>query len=105
MENKRNKFQEFVNYTKEGINGIFALSMVCVATTMYSCSQISNVDDELKRMNRVYEENVIAGPQNERFFKDRQGNRVYLQIDGKPVESYFNDNNLANKVESEYNKR
>mgnify|MGYP001601341571 CR=1 FL=1 len=39
-------------------------------------------------LNNIVTENVIAGPEPEKFYLVN-GQRVYLEIDGKPVEGYF----------------
>lgn len=55
-----------------------------------SCNRTQEILDNYQKAPQVQVENVIGQEAPERFC-DLNGQRVYLEIDGKPVEQYVRE--------------
>lgn len=59
---------------------------------LYSCDMLEKIDKRTKNLEEVLinpiTKNVLGQKEPEKFY-ELNGRRIYLEIDGKPVEEYF----------------
>ena len=68
--------------------GIFA-SLIAVFPQIWIAK--SSLESKIDQLTPVVREEQVLGNQTPEKFYEIEGNRVYLEIDGKPVEQYFTD--------------
>lgn len=72
-------------------NGGCILIAIGTLALVHSCDVAekaqTKADDLEKRLTPIVE-NVIGGPEPETFYNLSPGNRVYVRVDGVPVEEY-----------------
>ena len=76
-----NNLPDWITYIAIGIAAIAGIK---------SCSRTQEILDNYQKAPQVQIENVIGQEAPERFY-DFNGQRVYLKIDGKPVEQYVQE--------------
>ena len=94
---------------KNESKGTTALSLVLILGLAYSIDNIK-IDNIKKKMNAlesrvmksespVLQKRQVIGGSLPELFYEVEGHKVYLEIDGKPVESYFFTTNKNSPVE------
>ncbi|HLD00668.1 MAG TPA: hypothetical protein VJC39_02900 [Candidatus Nanoarchaeia archaeon] len=76
-----NNLPDWITYIAIGIAAIAGIK---------SCSRTQEILDSYQKAPQVQIENVISQEAPERFYYFN-GQRVYLEIDGKPVEQYVQE--------------
>jgi hypothetical protein len=92
---------------KHGINvinqrtkrdGLYAMVFIAMIGSIKSCNRTQEIVDNYQKAPQVQVRNIIGNDAPERFY-EIDGQRVYFEIDGKSVDSYF-PRNLETEVEN-----
>ncbi|MEI7718636.1 MAG: hypothetical protein WCI72_02120 [archaeon] len=96
-----------ISYIKQGIDflirrgnrkGLYAMVAIAMMSSIDSCCRTKQIIENYQQKPQVQVRNVIGNEAPERFY-EVDGHRVYLEIDGKSVESYF-PRSLETEVEN-----
>src|SRR3990172_214680 len=68
--------------------GLYTIAIVGTLAAIDSCSNTSDIQKQIQATPQIQTQNTIGQEMPEKFY-DINGQRVYLEIDGKPVEQYF----------------
>ena len=81
--------QHSINNNLPGLITYIVIGIAAIAG-IKSCNRTQEILDNYQKAPQVQVENVIGQEAPERFY-DLNGQRVYLEIDGKPVEQYVRE--------------
>ena len=84
--------QRTQNSIRGGLPGLGTYIVISIAAIagIKSCNRTQEILDNYREAPQVQVENVIGQEAPERFY-DLKGQRVYFEIDGKPVEQYVKE--------------
>ncbi len=82
------------NQTREGL---YAMVFIAMVGSIKSCNRTQEILNNYQKAPQVQVGNVIGNEAPERFY-EMNGQRVYLEVDGKAVDSYF-PRNLETELE------
>lgn len=68
--------------------GLYIMVAIATLGSINSCEQTQKILNNYQKVPQLQVENVISSEAPEKFY-ELNGQRVYLEIDGKSVEQYF----------------
>ena len=92
MNSKLDTIERNQHSIKKNLPGLITYIAIGIAAIagIKSCNRTQEILDNYQKAPQVQIENVIGQEAPERFY-DFNGQRVYLKIDGKPVEQYVQE--------------
>lgn len=81
--------EKFTKKDRKALENILLIVLICHTLSIgYIGLQTMSIMNMIDQPYKVQTKNVIGKKAPEKFY-EINGNRVYLEIDGKPVEEYF----------------
>lgn len=71
-------------------NGLYIMMIITMIGSIQSCSRTAEISQHYQETLQVRVENVMGRDAPEKFY-DFNGQRAYLEIDGKPVKQYIQE--------------
>lgn len=88
IKKEKDPQDKFFKEIQNNLRGIMVLSMGSLLGLSFLVASLFAAKNQGTYHPELQTQNVIGGEQPEKFYEIK-GNRVYLEIDGKPVEEYF----------------
>lgn len=70
--------------------GLYLMIGITMIAGMKSCNRTADIKENMQAIPQIQEQNVISQEAPEKFY-EINGQRVYLEVDGKPIEQYFKE--------------